>query len=59
MCTSEARSRTAWVRILSTTCTTGAFSATWAGASVFEELLRRVVSTASKAWTYWSRLPMA
>ena len=31
MCTSDARSRTAWVKMLSTTCTTGAFSETTVG----------------------------
>ncbi len=36
MCTSEARSRTAWVKMLSTTWTTGAFSETSAG-PVFDD----------------------
>ena len=58
MCTSEARSRTAWVRMLSTTWTTGAFSVTTGALSVSTSRFRDP-STASKACTSLSTLPMA
>ena len=58
MWTSEALSRLAWVRIRVTTWTIGASSAT-ISASAFTGVLRRVLSTASKASTSRSTPPMA
>ena len=59
MCTSEARSRTAWVKMLSTTWTTGAFSVTTGRRSRSRRAFLRVPSTASKTCTSLSTLPMA